>query len=379
MRSDLQTVADRWAEPSNAHAGLLYERYVPLYYGDRPPPKPEKKLLDIGKVLPDDQERLLRQVSRVPVSPAYRVAWRRWQAALHASGAITEVVETASRLLIGHGNPAPSEVGITLHHVYGVPLLPGTGLKGLLNHYLATWGAAMDAGWEGVRYDEQGRPVGSPGAFHGAIFGVPNLPPEEGNEEVGQAGGVLFEDAWLIPGDDDKPLCPDVLTPHQGEYYRSFGGEPPNDWTDPIPVTFLTVKPKQRFLLAISPLRAERKGAMLAMAHLIDALEQWGVGAKTRAGYGRLRRIVDTHHVSLTENLQALRAAIASVLEPIDPDNAPPIVQRFDENITDALLDALAPEEYPQASELLKGVSEQKKLKKRRKDRLEAIMGKLSQ
>jgi Mg/Co/Ni transporter MgtE len=83
--------------------------------------------------------------------------------------------------------------------------------------------------------------------------------------------------------------------------------------------------------------------------------------------------------VSLTENLQALRAAIASVLEPIDPDNAPPIVQRFDENITDALLDALAPEEYPQASELLKGVSEQKKLKKRRKDRLEAIMGKLSQ
>lgn len=393
MRRDLQAAVAEDTAPASAHPGLLYERYVPLFYGDEPPPSPEKKTPEIGKVLPEVQQRLLSQVAGIPISPAYRVAWRRWHAALQASGAVTGVVEATGRLLIGHGNPAPTEVGITLHHVYGVPLLPGTALKGLLNHYLATWGAVADAGWEGVRYDEQGRPVGAPGRYHRAIFGVPNLPLDEGRKQAGQIGGVVFEDAWLIPGPNDFPLCPDVLTPHQGDYYRRYGGELPNDWTDPNPVTFLTVKPKTRFLLAASPLQAEREGAELAMAHLLDALEQCGLGAKTCAGYGRLRRVTGesprtaespppgrgTTRVPLTENLLALQAAVSAVLDPPDRDSAPPIAQRLDQHITDELLEALGRDEYPKARELLKGLCDHAGLKKRRKERLDQITRKVSQ
>ncbi|MGH8479280.1 MAG: type III-B CRISPR module RAMP protein Cmr6 [Gammaproteobacteria bacterium] len=389
MRSQLVNALGKNARPASAHPGLVYERYAPLVYV-----KPDEKAPDIGKVAPKAQEELLHEVSNIPVSPAYRAAWRRWYAALEQSGAVTRQVEATGRLLIGHGNPAPTEVGLTLHHVYGVPVLPGTALKGLLNHYLASWGKHVDLGWKGVKYDEKGRPVGAPGAYHGALFGVPNLPLGEGREQEGRSGRLVFEDAWLIPGDDDRPLCADVLTPHQEDYYRNFGAEPPNDWTDPNPVTFLTVKPKTRFLLAISPLDPDPKGADLAMSHLLDVLDRWGIGAKSRAGYGRLRR-VDTSLENKTKTtarppvaapasapaspaLQALEEAVAYVADPPNRDEAPPIARRLDERVTDGLLEKLNPDEHARARQILDELTKHAGLRKRRQQRLDEIMNRVT-
>jgi CRISPR-associated protein Cmr6 len=392
MRAVLQTVLGKTAwPPKSAHPGLVYERYVA--FGCEKPRKKEDP--EIGEIPPKDRERLLREVSNIPVSPAYRAAWRRWHAALKKSGAVMREVEAAGRLLIGHGNPAPTEVGLTLHHIYGVPVLPGSALKGLLNHYLAEWGELADPEWRGVKYDAKGRPAEAPGIYHGALFGIPNLPLGEGREQEGRSGRLVFEDAWLIPGNDERPLCADVLTPHQKDYYRKFGAEPPNDWTDPNPVSFLTVNPKTRFLLAISPLDPDPKGAELAVAHLLDALDRWGIGAKTRAGYGRLRR-VDTSRSATAKGtarqsataapvsapaspaLQALQEAVAYVVDPPDRDQAPPVAQRLDERVTDGLLEALSPDEYSRARQILGELGKHAGLRKRRQQRLEEIVKKVA-
>lgn len=404
MRKHLSQVAGwsrRQRNPS-AHPGLLYERYVDFTYPDEARDwNPDKGAV----VRPDDQQRLLHHAEQIPVGPQYVGAYLRWVAALQESGAVTAIVETTSRLLIGHGNEAPGEVGLTLHHTYGVPILPGSALKGLLNHYLATWGGAQDERWRGVGYDlDTGRPSSPPGAWHGTVFGAPAIAgAEERDVRLGRRGGVVFEDAWLVPDTAAEfPLCADVLTPHQGDYYRKFGGtdqqpQPPNDWTDPIPVTFLTAKTRLRFLLALDLGDAGRPGAELAIEHLQDALERLGLGAKTRAGYGRFKRVTGPDRKLLaqaesgsrgtaqapqaqpmSEPLSALQAAVHAFAEPNDADAKLTTAERFDKHIKLELLDALGPTDKPRAREILKPITQHGGLKRRRKAEMQQITEKLA-
>ena len=60
-------------------------------------------------------------------------------------------------------------------------------------------------------------------------------------------------------------------------------GPPTRD--SPNPVGFITVRPGAQFLLAVTGPDAWRDRAMQL---LLEALENWGVGGKTSAGYGRL-------------------------------------------------------------------------------------------
>lgn len=266
----------------DAHPGLVLERYAPL--------GPDFKV-------PDDLRKgFAERVCAVRVPDVYRQAYGRWQAALCQS-AWTIEVQATTRILIGSGNPAPLEVGISLLPVYGVPFLPGTALKGLLNHYLAErlGSHASDTAdrdskneWNGVAYDPKtGRPTGAPGQLHRALFGGPAIP--DANDD-GYKGHVVFEDAWYVPkqgktDEADCPLVPDVLTPHHKDYYRENGGQWPNDWDDPVPVQFITVRPHSRFLLALS---GDGQWPRWALEQLVHALEREGIGAKTAAGYGRL-------------------------------------------------------------------------------------------
>jgi hypothetical protein len=83
------------------------------------------------------------------------------------------------------------------------------------------------------------------------------------------------------------------MTPHHGDYYMpkdKSNPPPPSDFNDPVPVTFLSVS--GAFLVVVAcdlPDDPEgQKWAKLAMRLLTEALEHWGVGGKTAAGYGRL-------------------------------------------------------------------------------------------
>jgi CRISPR-associated protein Cmr6 len=190
-----------------------------------------------------------------------------------------------------------------VHHTWGVPVIPGSALKGLVAHYVdATYGPTdpgkapwEQLGDERVRADYQGvtwngrRIERGPGAIYRALFGAPDARGDATMREQGfvagaAAGLVTFHDALYVPGSlHNKPFAADVLTVHQKGYYDSSGQSAPNDYDSPNPVAFLTVRPKCRLLLALSgPSEWAELGAQL----LADALKTWGVGGKTAGGYG---------------------------------------------------------------------------------------------
>lgn len=277
------------------HLGLAHDRWAPLERGT-------------GKI-PDRRRGAFLQSLRGWRTPTdYPYAYERWREGLRRDGSRTAEVTLASRLLVGHGNPAPTEVGLTVHHTWGVPIIPGSALKGLLNHFidavygpdeLGTHPMAPSLGAEtkdrarfrGVTWDEKRRaPLHGPGEVHRALFGAPSALTDEHFPGSGETiGGVMFHDALFVPGSaGDQPFAEDVLTVHQKRYYNERGrAGGPNDHDDPNPVSFLTVRPGARFLLALS---GAPEWTDFALREMLDALVEWGVGGKTAAGYGRIAR-----------------------------------------------------------------------------------------
>lgn len=257
-----------------------------------------------GKVPDAQRAQWLSDLAGISVAADYARSFGRWKASFSATGDRLAELTLASRLLIGHGNASAIGVGLTVHHTWGVPVIPGSALKGLVAHYVdATYGPidASQKPWEQqgderVRADYQGvtwnrrRIERGPGVVYRALFGAPDASEdakmrEKGFEAGAAAGLVTFHDALYVPGSstDDRPFSADVLTVHQKGYYDSSGQSAPNDYDSPNPVAFLTVRPKCRLLLALSGPSEWRE---LAAQLLADALKNWGVGGKTAAGYG---------------------------------------------------------------------------------------------
>jgi CRISPR-associated protein Cmr6 len=147
------------------------------------------------------------------------------------------------------------ETGITLHRLFGLPIIPGSALKGAAKAY-----AQLVEG----RTDDDPELV--------AVFGTTE-----------QAGSVIFFDA--IPLEVPKFQL-DIMNPHYPNYYREQGGKPPADWESPSPVFFLTVHATP-YLFAIAA-RSEQGNRLLDLAEkwLKGALADLGIGAKTSADYG---------------------------------------------------------------------------------------------
>lgn len=273
------------------HLGLAYDAWAPTEVTD-------------GKVSDDNRRPWLEKLAELAVSPDYARSFERWKASFSSAGDRLAELTLTSRLLIGHGNASAIDVGLTVHHTWGVPFIPGSALKGLVAHYVdATYGPtdASKKPWEQqgderVRSDYQGvtwnrrRIERGPGVVYRALFGAPDAREdatmrENGFEAGAAAGLVTFHDALYVPGSlaGNKPFAADVLTVHQKGYYDSSGQSAPNDYDGPNPVAFLTVRPQCRLLLALS---GPSEWTELAAQLLADALKNWGVGGKTAAGYG---------------------------------------------------------------------------------------------
>ncbi|MBX3141505.1 MAG: type III-B CRISPR module RAMP protein Cmr6 [Trueperaceae bacterium] len=278
-----------------AHVALAYDAWAPVD--------------GVGSV--PDQERAdwFKRLSELTVHSDYAHSFERWKKSFACEGDRLLELTLSSRLLVGHGNSSAVDVGMTVHHTWGVPVIPGSTLKGLLAHYVdATYGPSdpgltpseqVDA--ERARVDYQGvtwrggRAVLGPGRFYRALFGAPDTSgasapgPRDDLHGGAQGGLVTFHDALYVPDKEPrqaKPFAADVLTVHQRVYYNKLGqGAAPNDYDDPNPVSFLTVRPGTRMLIAIS---GQADWTELAERLLRDALEHWGVGGKTSSGYGRL-------------------------------------------------------------------------------------------
>ena len=181
--------------------------------------------------------------------PGPRQTWTQgllWRMALHLARATT--VENGA---------------ICLHPVYGFAYLPGSGLKGLAHAY-----AELES-------DEPEKQVAIE-----RIFG----PPAEAKTKT--SGSVVFLDAWPVSW---PALDLDIVNVHHQEYYGSEGGAAPGDWESPVPSYFLAVAPGEKFRFAIiarGGYEDSKDDVELAAKWLQAALQEFGAGAKTAAGYG---------------------------------------------------------------------------------------------
>lgn len=210
--------------------GLLFDRYIGYLTGWQ---------LDKAK------KPALEQIRDTHVEnellDAYKVRWRKTV----ADAKILEAQPTW-RFITGLGRKGPLEVGFTFHPLYGLPFIPGSGLKGMTRAYAELVKHALP--------DELAR-----------VFGSPD-----------QRGDAIFFDA--IPA-APPTLELDVMNPHYPKYYQ--GDEPPANWQSPQPVFFLTLGANNKFWFAVGGAEKE-----IAAEWLREALVDLGAGAKTSAGYG---------------------------------------------------------------------------------------------
>lgn len=196
------------------------------------------------------------------------------------------------RMVVGLGGETVLETDLTLHHLYGIPFIPGSALKGLTRAYVT-----------GEIYKSE--KIEDDNAIVQQIFGTQK-----------DAGTVIFFDAMPVNG--NVALVLDIMNCHYPAYY----GEkklPTNDQS-PNPITFLTVT-NTTFMFALAPRTPEDiQNVELAKQWLQTALQKYGIGGKTSAGYGYFRDVHDEQERnSVAQPLPVQQAASISYVRPNIP------------------------------------------------------------
>jgi len=204
-------------------------------------------------------------------------------------------LKLTSNLTCGLSTPNLVERGMTLARPHGVPVIPGSSVKGAVAAHLAE----ILAGELHLSNPERDRALKEAGLLE--LFGYA----AEGGER-GKAGEAVFFDA--LP--EAATLQVDITTPHHARYYQgkeaaATGFETPN------PLPFLTVAEGSvfQFPIAVKPGAGWRAPAEAARSRLgkfeilkfgtageflSDALASTGrykgFGAQTNVGFGRFVR-----------------------------------------------------------------------------------------
>ncbi|GIW88028.1 MAG: type III-B CRISPR module RAMP protein Cmr6 [Isosphaeraceae bacterium] len=218
------------------------------------------------------------------VRALYKSAFARWSADLLTRSSFVDLC-TAGRMIIGLGSENVLETGIRLHHTFGMPIIPGSALKGLAAHYCyQVWGSDNSPFRKPTEQEEE--------AYSAYLKGQGPTPAENYHRvffgSTDDSGCVVFHDAWYVPDSSPQPLVLDVMTPHHPQWLD--GSAPPTDFDSPIPVPFLSVT--GTFRVAVSWNGPSHPHAHCwtegALSLLKKALADWGIGGKTSSGYGRL-------------------------------------------------------------------------------------------
>ena len=194
------------------------------------------------------------------------------------------------RLVMGLGTASVFETSLTLHHVYGIPYLPASSIKGVARSWVII---------NQFSGDEKA-------AMRDPLFAYLFGSDTKGPGDKAHRGHVMFFDAFP----QSPPVIePDIMNVHYPEWYST--GKAPTDTQSPNPIPFLTVgkcdanqQPLQvRFDLACDEKRSigevlqgaksrladasePRMPLELAHDYLKSALTEHGIGAKTAVGYG---------------------------------------------------------------------------------------------
>lgn len=215
------------------------------------------------------------------------------------------------RMVIGLGAAHPQETSMTLHHIFGIPYIPGSAIKGITSHWfvlkefnnlhLSDYGQILYFAkiLENANMDNRdGYGPDDKLSFEDfkKKFKSDQIPPDpklydflkNGKDKIllfqeifgnqGNSGKVIFFDAY--PKDDIK-LKIDIMNPHYPNYYS--GKEAPTDYQSPRPIKFLTIE-QTKFCFYIASKESDLLKA--TEAYLKEALSEFGIGAKTALGYG---------------------------------------------------------------------------------------------
>lgn len=219
----------------------------------------------------------------------------------------------------GLGNEHPLENGFAFLWPYGLPYLPGSGVKGVLRQAareLASGAWGDSHGWSEEKvYTLSVGKESIPLSVIDVLFG---REAQEGEREHVR-GALSFWD--VIPEIKGDSLMIEIMTPHQGHYYQWKKDQrgnlieiAPHDCGQPNPIYFLTVPPGSvfRFYAVCDQGHLSRLTAkpVEGAPDLLEAVEtkprwqvlvkdafkhafQWlGFGAKTAVGYGAMRDTV---------------------------------------------------------------------------------------
>jgi CRISPR-associated protein Cmr6 len=221
----------------------------------------------------------------------------------------------------GLGNEHPLENGFAFLNPYGLPYLPGSGVKGVVRQAareLASgeWGDGQ--GWDSEKRHfleiEKNKLTLS---MLDVLFGY-----ETGAGDKEHVRGALsFWD--VIPQIRGDHLAVDIMTPHQSHYYQNqdpekaaAGSNTPHESGQPNPISFLTVPPKSGFVFHVQCDRARLKRLApellkndrwktLLEAAFTHAFAWLGFGAKTAVGYGAMESSAQRQQKQESETAQA--------------------------------------------------------------------------
>jgi CRISPR-associated protein Cmr6 len=244
------------------------------------------------------------------------------------------------RLAIGFSSASVLDTGIALHRIYGIPYIPATAVKGL-TRYFRLAKIAEELGvpvldpeaikqrrrqerktpWEmleellvaeepkdersrqelqrrlrGLQEDRAVQQVNKPD-------GVRELTLHQFQTEyatsfrrafgsTARRGEVIFFDVFpeqlmVTQNGRNEPILElDIINTHYQAYYTGTPPAPPADYLSPIPVYFLTVRAGTPFRFRL----AAKDQTLLdtVVGWLKEALQKFGIGAKTMAGYGAM-------------------------------------------------------------------------------------------
>ena len=174
-------------------------------------------------------------------------------------------LKTNYRLVIG-AEESIYETSIRLHHIYGIPYIPASAIKGVVRSYYILEKFANKLEEYKDRYNKFEEEV---------LFKDDDFKKVFGSQE--QEGKIIFFDAFPIT----KPKIKiDIMNPHYGHYYNE--GKAPTDTKNPIPINFLTVENTTfKFFIAS---KDEVDSSFILLFK--KALQNHGIGGKSAVGYG---------------------------------------------------------------------------------------------
>jgi CRISPR-associated protein Cmr6 len=258
------------ALPGGANPGLVWERYPQVWSGS-----------EIGNA--KDRSEFLRRFvrdfnssdSQKAGEPGLRELLTRMRSATGGGRAF----RLTAPLCTGLGLEHPTENGCAFDPVLGLPMLPGSGLKGLARAAARALGEAPDL----VEALLGSEPPSGPGA------GDATTP-----------GTVRFWGAWP---DGWPKLRMELINPHHPKYqddqthrYVGDAHATPGDrqrskvaayTEEPIPVTFLALDADQDLVVFLDAVPGHQLDLERVWLWLAVGFEHLGAGGKTASGYGR--------------------------------------------------------------------------------------------